>query len=99
MTTWVLSIIKFSKKLVLPAAMFVVCTRATIKNILLVTLKNVVQIFGLIGLAKTGQGLGFMFMMVFSGLQEGRGLGELIQLIAATSYASVIASHTIQRLM
>ena len=39
--------------------------KATKKNILLVTLKNVFQIYGLMDLAKTGQGLRFMFMTYF----------------------------------
>ena len=75
---------KFSKNLVLPAAMFTFCTWATAKNILLVTLKNVFQIFGLMDLEKTGKRLRFMFMAVFYGLQEGRCLRELLQLITAT---------------
>ena len=62
---WFLLIMKFSKNLVLPAVMFTFSTRAKIKNILLVTLKNVFQIYGLIDLAKTGQGLRFMFMTYF----------------------------------
>ena len=99
MTTWLLFITKFSKNLILPAAMFTFCTRATINNILLVTLKNVFQIFRLMGLAKTQQGLRFMFMTVFCGLQEGWCLGELVQLLAATSHVSMIASDTIQHLM
>ena len=99
MTIWLLFIMKFSKNMVLPAAMLTFCTRATIKNILLVTLKNVFQIFGLMGLAKAEQRLRFMLMTLFCGLQEGRRLRELVQLITATSHVSVIASHTIQRLM
>ena len=39
--------------------------KATKKNILLVTLKNVFQIYGLMDLAKNGQGLRFMSMTYF----------------------------------
>ena len=38
------------KELVLPATMFTYCTRTTIKNILLETLKYIFQIFGLMSL-------------------------------------------------
>ena len=87
------------KELVLPAAMFTYCTRTTIKNILLETLKNIFQILGLMSLARTGQELRFMFMMVFCSLQESRCSGELVQLITATSHVSMIASYMIQCLM